>query len=119
MGYHEPGEHSGHCGAATDDLTFQWVNTFNLATTSSVKLTVTDNNGHQEIQTYTFALPAGETGPGGSGGSGGVTWPETLAPDVLRPESPVFDSHNATVDAGTGALDTNIALPSYNPPSRP
>ena len=106
----------GIAGAATYDLTFQWITAFNLASTSSVTLTVTGTGGKQEIQTYTFVLPGGESNLGaGSGGSSGITWPETLAPNTVRPEAPAFASHNASVDAASGALDTAIPLPSYNP----
>ena len=50
----------------------------------------------------------------GSGGSN-ATWPTSLAPSQELLSAPAFPSDNASVDATSGSLDTEIDLPSYNP----
>ena len=39
----------------------------------------------------------------------------TISPDTVEPGAPSIASQNASVDADSGALDTAIDLPSYNP----
>jgi len=102
---------SGISGTATYDLTFHWGTMVSTATSSSATLTVTDPNNNVVTQTYTFWVPAG-TGST----TGGATWNNTtLDPGLLRPDAPVIASHNVSVVANTGALETSIALPSVNP----
>ena len=99
--------------STTFEQTWQWINTFTTTHTDSVTLSVTDTNSHTETYTYDFWLPAGH-GTTASGGS--ATWPTSLAPDQELDSAPAFDSSdNASVDATSGALDTQINLPSYNP----
>ena len=52
-------------GTATYELKFQWVSNHPVASTDTVTLTVTDVNGHQEVQTYSFYVPSG-TGNSGT-----------------------------------------------------
>jgi len=99
----------------TYQLTFQWGNTFATTHTDSVTLSVTDVNGHKETYTYDFWLPAGHISGSSSGGSSNATWPSSLAPDAELNGSSSFDGSYATVDATSGALDTSINLPGYNP----
>jgi YD repeat-containing protein len=102
-------------GTSTDELTFKWETENPLApVTDSVTLSVTDTSSQTETYTYDFWVPTG-TGPGGSGGSSNVTWPTTINPEQELLGSPSFATDNATVDATSGALDTEIDLPSYNP----
>jgi RHS repeat-associated protein len=102
----------GISGASTFDLTFQWDSPHPTATTGSVTLTVTDTHSNTEIQTYTFYYPPSSNS--NSGGANPPTWPTSLSPNTVLPAAPSFDSHNATVDANSGSLDTNINLPAYN-----
>ncbi len=99
----------------TYQLTFQWGNTFATTHTDTVTLSVTDTNSHTETYTYDFLLPAGHVSGNGSGGGSNATWPSSLAPDTELLSAPAFDGGDASVDATSGALDTTIALPSYNP----
>jgi RHS repeat-associated protein len=100
-------------GTSTYQLTFQWETTnAGAAFSSSVTLSVTDTNSHTETYTYDFWVPAG-SGFAGSGGN--ATWPTSLAPGQELLSDPSFSSDNATVDAASGSLDTEIDLPSYNP----
>jgi hypothetical protein len=98
-------------GASTYDLTFQWDTSVSTANAESTTLTVTDPNSNQVSQTYTFWVPAG-TGTA----TGGTTWNNTtLNPGLLQASAPAFGSQNVSVVAATGALETSINLPSYNP----
>ena len=80
---------------------------------ASVTLSVTDTSSHIETYTYDFYVPLG-SGAAQSGGSS-ATWPTSLAPSQELLSAPSFSSDNATVDATSGSLDTEIDLPSYNP----
>ncbi len=103
-------------GGSTYDLTFDWVDQPQMsATVNSVTLTATDSGGQQESQTYYFEVPGGE--PGASGGS--TSWPSTLSPDTVNPNAPVWTSDYVTVNSDSGALDTSITLPTYNPNVNP
>ena len=98
-------------GASTDDLTFQWDTSIATAGSESVTLTVTDPSLNVVSQTYTFWVPAG-TGSA----TGGTTWNNaTLDPGLLQADAPAFASQNVSVVEDTGALETSINLPSYNP----
>jgi RHS repeat-associated protein len=99
----------------TYQLTWQWQNSFSTTHTDTVTLSVTDVNSHTESYTYDFYLPAGSTSGNQSGGGSNVTWPTSLAPDAELDSSSAFDGDYATVDATSGAPDTSIDLPSYNP----
>ena len=81
--------------------------------TNTVTLTVTDTSGHQESQTLSFFFPA-STGTITSGG-GTMSWPQSLAPSQTLAGSASFPSQNVSVAATSGALDTDITLPTYNP----
>ncbi len=102
-------------GTTGYDLTFTWGNgSVNPApSVNSVTLSVTDTNSHTETFTYDFLVPAGSSS--GMSGGGDPTWPGSLPPDLVQPQAPAFDSHNVSVDATSGALNTDINLPSYNP----
>ncbi len=101
-------------GTGTYDLTFAWGNgnTNPSPSVESVTLSVTDINSHTETFTYDFLVPAG-TGSGSGGG--GATWPTSLPPNLVLDQAPAIDSQNVSVDSTSGALDTSINLPSYNP----
>ncbi|HZW33510.1 MAG TPA: hypothetical protein VFF52_22515, partial [Isosphaeraceae bacterium] len=97
-------------GARTYHVHFQWQSSFQ-AVTNAVTLTVTNSSSQQETQTVYFDYP----------GSNSVTlptsssWPVTFPPDQVEPGAPSISSQGVTVDADSGALDSQIALPSYNP----
>jgi hypothetical protein len=98
-------------GASTYDLTFDWNTSIATASAESATLTVTDPSLNQVIQTYTFWVPAG-TGTA----TGGTTWNNsTLDPGLLQASAPSFASQNVSVVEDTGALETSIDMPSYNP----
>jgi len=104
-------------GQNTYDLNFRWTN-YNpgAPATNSVTLTVNETSGLVVTQTYSFLVPFGSVAAGTvSGGGTAPVWPESLPPDTLRPDAPGFATRHAAVDANTGALDTVIALPAYNP----
>jgi YD repeat-containing protein len=98
-------------GTNTYRLQFKW-GTTTTAQTNSVKLTVTNSLGQQEIQTLSFWVPTGTSTV--SGGGPTVTWPSTLPPDTVLPNGPQTDSQYVDAEANTGALETSIALPTYN-----
>jgi hypothetical protein len=98
-------------GTNTYRLQFQWATT-STAQTNSVTLTVTNNLGQQEIQTLSFWVPVGHAN---ASGGGTVTWPSTLPPDTVLSSAPAIDSQYVDAEANTGALETSIALPTYNP----
>ena len=98
-------------GASTYNLTFSWNTTTSTARADTTTLTVTDPSLNQVSQTYTFWVPAG-TGTA----TGGTTWNNsTLDPGLLQAAAPAFASQNVSVVDDTGALETSIALPSFNP----
>ena len=101
-------------GTTSDELTFHWnSNNLSAAFVDPVTLSVTDTNSHTETFTYDFWVPTG-SGTAGSGGTN-ATWPTSLAPSAELLTAPTFPTDNATVDATSGSLDTEIDLPSYNP----
>jgi YD repeat-containing protein len=104
-------------GTSTNQLTFQWEEeNAGAAFTSSVTLSVTDTSSQIETYTYDFWVPSSNGGGGSSGGSGGsATWPAAITPESELLTAPSFASDDASVDATSGALDTEIDLPSYNP----
>ena len=114
-------------GSSTYQLSFQWEDTAVNNVATSVTLSVEDSNSHFETYTYDFELLSGSTGGGGGSGGGGsgggsggggittMTWPLTYSPDTVSPDAPEWQSHGASVNADSGALDTAINLPSYNP----
>ncbi len=71
------------------------------------------NNAHAQTYTYDFYVPTGSVVAHSGGGN--ATWPTSLAPSQELISAPSFATDNATVDATSGALDTEIDLPSYNP----
>ena len=77
----------------------------------SVTLTATNASSQQEIQTYYFVVPAGST----SASAGTAAWPTTLSPDTVGASAPSWSGDGVSVNADSGALDTTITLPSYNP----
>jgi RHS repeat-associated protein len=104
-------EATGITGAATYRLQFTWNAHNSPATVDYTTLTVTNGSSQQESQTYYFQVPSSNVVSLPSSAS----WPETVPADTVRPEAPAFASHNVSVDANSGAVDTTIALPSYNP----
>jgi YD repeat-containing protein len=98
-------------GTSTYDLTFQWKSSVSTAEADTVTLTVTGTGGAQEVQTYTFWVPAGTV----SSAPSPPTWSQATSSDMVAPDAPSFATHNATIDANTGAADAAIGLPSSNP----
>ena len=98
-------------GASTYHFHFQLQGTEITPTVGSATLTVTDSNSHQESQTFYFLVPTANvvTLPTSS------SWPTTIAPDLVEPGAPIIASQGVAVDANSGALDSVINLPSYNP----
>ncbi len=98
-------------GTSTYDLTFTWAASITSQTVNSVTLTATNGSGQQEIQTYYFLLTVGTN----TYASGSADWPTTLSPDTVNAGAATWSSDGVSVDANSGALDTSIALPTYNP----
>jgi RHS repeat-associated protein len=94
-------------------LTWKW-GTTNSATDNWVTLTVKNSLNQTQVETFYFHVPVG-TGQSSSGGAPPQSWPETLSPDLNLPDATYFDNHDVSVDTNTGAADTTIALPTYNP----
>ncbi len=100
-------------GSTTYQLTFKWGSAFGTNHVDPITLSVTDSNSHTETYTYDFQLFQGGGGSGSGGGNS--TWPQSLAPDTISAADPAWASDGATIDSNSGALDTSIPLPSYNP----
>ena len=98
-------------GANTADLKFQWTTSNSVATTNSATLSVT-SGGVTTSQTYTFQVP---TGSGATAGTGTRSWPQVISPDLVSASAPAMGVQDGSVDANSGAFNTTIALPSYNP----
>ena len=96
--------------STTYQLTFQWTNSIATTHVDAITLSVTDSNSHIETYTYDFQLLRG-----GAGTSGNATWPQSLAPNTVSAGRPGMVSDYVSVDSNSGALDTSIPLPSYNP----
>jgi RHS repeat-associated protein len=109
---------TGISGSSTFNLTFHWNTTISTAKNESVTLTVTDPNLNVVNQTYTFHAPAG-TGTT----TGGTTWnDQELAPNLIKPYADMIglmgycaSCSGTFVTADTGAWNTAIHLPTYNP----
>jgi RHS repeat-associated protein len=104
-------------GTSTDQLNFRWdsTNMGGSGYVTSLTLSVTDTNSHTLTYTYDFYFPKTSISGSGSGGGTNASWATSLAPSQQLLSSPSFDSDNASVDANSGSLDTEIDLPSYNP----
>ncbi len=103
-------------GTSTDQLNFRWdsTNSSGSGYQTSVTLSVTDSSSQTLTYTYDFWFPQQSVEPNGSGGGTNATWATSLAPSQELLSAPSFPSDNASVDATSGSLDTEIDLPSYN-----
>jgi RHS repeat-associated protein len=99
-------------GANTYHLTFNWSGSLPAPSVKAITLSVTDTNSHTETFTYDFLVPAGS---GTTSGGGSATWPSSLPPDLVLDQASAIDSHNVSVDSTSGALNTTLSLPNYNP----
>ncbi len=98
-------------GTSTFDLTFTWSTTILMSPqVDSVTLTATNASSQQESQTYYFLVPTSTSGSGSA-----PTWPTTLSPDTVSSSAPSWSGDGVSVNADSGALDTSITLPTYNP----
>ncbi len=105
---------TGVSNSTTDQLAFQWESTnVGAPFQPSVTLSVTDTHNHAQTYTYDFYVPTGSVVAHSGGGN--ATWPTSLAPSQELISAPSFPTDNASVDATSGSLDTEIDLPSYNP----
>ena len=105
---------TGVSNSTTDQLAFQWESTnVGAPFQPSVTLSVTDTHTHIQTYTYDFYVPTGSVVAHSGGGN--ATWPTSLAPSQELISAPSFPTDNASVDATSGSLDTEIDLPSYNP----
>jgi len=102
---------TGVTGASTYHLHFQWPTSQITAQVESVTLTVTNSSSQQESESFYFVVPTSSVVTLPSSAS----WPVTIPPDLVEPGTPAIASQGVSVDAGSGALDTSINLPSYNP----
>src|SRR5260370_8213331 len=102
---------TGITGASTYHRHIQWPLIQGSAAAESVTLTVTNSSSQQESETIYFQVPTTSLVTLPSSAS----WPVTIPPDLVEPGVPAIASQGVSVDAVSGALDTNINLPSYNP----
>ena len=103
-------------GTSTDQLNFRCDRSNEgVGTQTSVTLSVTDTSSQTLTYTYDFWFPQSSAIASGSGGGTNATWPTSAAPSQELLSAPNFPSDNASVDALSGSLDTEIDLPSYNP----
>jgi YD repeat-containing protein len=104
---------SSYSGSGTYHLHVQWepFNGSGANAIETVTLQVTDTNNHQESQTYYFVVPPSNVVTLPSSAS----WPVTISPDTVEPGAPAIPSQYVSVDADSGAVDSVIPLPSYNP----
>jgi RHS repeat-associated protein len=104
---------TGITGASTYNLKFQW-GWIGAAHTDTVSVTVTNTLGQAETEMFSFALPAQQFGFGP--GTGTATWPTSLSPDTTLASDVSFPGGPyASVNSNSGAVDTDITLPTYNP----
>ena len=98
-------------GASTYNFQFQLSGVITSPEVGSVTLTVTNTSSQQESETVDFVVPTTSvvTMPSSS------SWPVTIPPNLVEPGAPSIASQGVSVDADSGALDTEIDLPSYNP----
>ena len=102
---------TGITGASTANLQFSWSFTNITAAVEPLTLTVTNSSSQQESQTVYFVVPLGNVVTMPYSGS----WPVTIPPDLVEPGAAVIPSQGVSADADSGALDSAIDLPSYNP----
>ena len=101
-------------GGSTYQLNFEWNGQHSAPHhVDPITLSVTDTSSHIETYTYDFQLPQG--GGRRFGRWRNVTWPTSLSPDTISAADPEWTSDDVSVDSNSGALDTSIPLPSYNP----
>ena len=98
-------------GASTYAFQFQLTGTLISPEDGSVTLTVTNTSSQQESETFYFVVPTTNVVSLPTSAS----WPTTIPPDLEAAGAPSIASQGVSVDADSGALDTNIDLPSYNP----
>ena len=98
-------------GASTYNFQFTLSSALLASEVGSVTLTVTNTSSQQESETFYFVVPI--TGVVSLPSSS--SWPVTIPPDLEQPGAPSIASQGVSVDADSGALDTEIDLPSYNP----
>ena len=98
---------------------FQWDTTIVDNTLNSVTLSVTDSSSQIETYTYDFEWPATaaarEAAAGVGAGGGIMTWPSSYSPDTVGLNATEWQSDGVSVNADSGALDSDDPLPSYNP----
>jgi RHS repeat-associated protein len=104
-------------GNSTDQLNFRWEssNEADVGVPATITLAVTDTSAQTLTYTYDFWIPGTGNPASGSGGGTNATWATSLAPSQELLSASGFPSDNASVDALSGSLDTEIDLPSYNP----
>jgi hypothetical protein len=103
-------------GGSTDQLSFRWDSTNEEGTgyVTSLTLSVTDTSSQTLTYTYDFWIPETSPSVSGSGGGTPATWATSLAPSQELLSAPALGSDDASVDALSGSLGTEIDLPSYN-----
>ena len=101
---------TGISGTGSYNLSFNWDSSNSTAAVDSVTLTVDTAHNYIVNQTYSFYIPTGTvpTYP-----SLGVAQANT--PSQIVPGGPAVQTENAQIALDTGALETSVALPAYNP----
>ena len=98
-------------GGSTSRLQFQWDFVgAGQQHTDTVTLAVTNSSSQTETQTFTFVI-ANTTG----GATTVPSWPQAISPDTALAGTDSIADQNVSVASVSGALDTSITLPTYNP----
>jgi RHS repeat-associated protein len=105
---------TGITGSSTYRLQFSWKSTVATAKADTATLTVTGTGGAQEVQTYTFWVPAGTY----TGTTTPPTWPESYPSNLQPLGTPLFARDNTqrvSADSNTGGVSAILPMPSYSP----
>jgi YD repeat-containing protein len=103
-------------GASTYRLQFNWANFSGAARTDSIKITTTNTDSTQQIQTLTFSVSGIDSQAWASQPPTTVsTWGAVLAPDQITAGAATQDGHHYQLRLADGAVLTDHMLPTYNP----
>jgi YD repeat-containing protein len=103
--------HAASTSTTDNLLSITWNNTNATAAVDTVTLRVYVNGAGPYSETYSFYVPTAADGGAGAA----ALMPEVIGPDARRPGATTIPTHNAEIEALTGAVRTAVALPTYNP----
>jgi len=97
-------------GTGSYNLTFNWDTSNSTAAVDSVTLTVHTQDNFVVNQTYSFYIPTGNVPTYSALGV-----PQVNVPSQIVPDGQTVQTQNAQIALDTGALETSVTLPTYNP----